>query len=77
MRGSRPCFWKRYEASQLGIVAACMTHTKRSFTVPVAAVTTQPFAPRPVTPKTAVFVVGPMIGSLNGHQIVHSIRAGK
>jgi hypothetical protein len=77
MRGSRPCFWKRYEASQLGIVAACMTHTKRSFTVPVAAVTTQPFAPRPVTPKTAVFVVGPMIGSLKGHQIVHSIRAGK
>jgi hypothetical protein len=77
MRGSRPCFWKRYEASQLGIAAACMTHTKRSATVPVVAVTTQPVVPRPATPKTAVFVVGPMIGGLNGHQIVHSIGAEK
>jgi hypothetical protein len=77
MRGSKPCFWKRYEASQLGIAAACMTHTKRSATATVVAVTTQPVAPRPTMPKTAVFVVGPMIGSLNGYQIVHSIQAGK
>ncbi len=37
MRGSRPGFWKQYEASQLGVAAACMTHTKRTAVRPAVA----------------------------------------
>jgi hypothetical protein len=72
MRGSRPGFWRQYEASQLGVAAACMTHTKllapRPPVTPAYPVATQPIAP----PATRVFVIGPTIGSLNGRRVLHS-----
>ena len=72
MRGSRSGFWKQYEASQLGVAAACMTHTKRiaprPAVTPAYQVAAQPIAP----PATPVFVVGPTIGSLNGRRVFHS-----
>jgi hypothetical protein len=71
MRGSRPSFWKQYEASQLGVAAACMTHTKRTAVSPVVAPVYQ-IATRPIAPQASrVFVVGPTIGSLNGCRVFH------
>ena len=71
MRGSRPSFWKQYEASQLGIAAACMTHTKRTAVSPVVTAVYQ-IATRPIAPPASrVFVVGPMIGSFNGRRVFH------
>jgi hypothetical protein len=62
MRGSRPGTWKQYEASQLNMVAACMTSTKRSTFVPAAAIQV---AHRPAAPAaTRFFVVGPVVGTL-------------
>jgi hypothetical protein len=71
MRGSTPGFWKQYEASQLGIAASCMTHTKRTaFRPPVA--TSNQITPRPATPPASrFFVVGQTIGSLNGCRVFH------
>jgi hypothetical protein len=71
MRGSRPSFWKQYEASQLGVAAACMAHTKRtavgSAVTPAYQIATRPIAP----PASRVFVVGPTIGSFNGRRVFH------
>jgi hypothetical protein len=72
MRGSRPSFWRQYEASQLGVAAACMTHTKRTAFTPVTTPSYQ-IATRPIAPPASrVFVVGPMIGSLDGRRVFHS-----
>jgi hypothetical protein len=71
MRGSRPSFWKQYEASQLGVAAACMTHTKRTVVSPVVTPVYQ-IATRPIAPQASrFFVVGPTIGSLNGRRVFH------
>jgi len=70
MRGSRPGFWRQYEASQLGVAAACMTQTKRAArpaVTPAYQVATTTIAP----PAARVFVVGPTIGSLNGRRVFH------
>ena len=71
MRGSRPGFWRQYEASQLGVAAACMKHTKR--TAPRPAVTpAYQTTTRPVAPAASrVFVVGPTVGSRNGRRVFH------
>jgi hypothetical protein len=71
MRGSRPSFWRQYEASQLGVAAACMTHTKLTAVSPVVTPACQ-IATRPVAPPASrVFVVGSTIGSLNGRRVFH------
>jgi hypothetical protein len=72
MRGSRPGLWKQYDASQLSVAAACMTHTRR--TAPRTAAVTPAYqaATRPIVPPAScVFVVGPTIGSLNGRRVFH------
>jgi hypothetical protein len=72
MRGSRPGFWKQYEASQLGVAAACMTDTKRTAARPAAVTPAYQIATRPIAPPASrVFVVGPTIGSLNGRRVFH------
>jgi predicted nucleotide-binding protein len=74
MRGSRPGFWKQYEVSQLSIAGACMANTKKRATVRPAAVTTNPVATRltaAVPVATRVFVVGPIVGTLNGRRVFH------
>ena len=71
MRGSRPSFWKQYEASQLDVATACMTHTKRTARRPAVTPAYQT-ATRPVAPAASrVFVVGPTVGSLNGRSVFH------
>jgi hypothetical protein len=71
MRGSRPGFWKQYEASQLGVAAACMKHTKRTVPRPATTIAAKP-ATRPVAPAAScVFVVGPTVGSLGGRRVFH------
>ena len=72
MRGSRPGFWKQYEASQVGVAAACMTHTKRTAGRPSVAPAYQIATPTIAPPAERVFVVGPTIGSLNGRRVLHS-----
>jgi hypothetical protein len=73
MRGSRPGFWKQYEASQLGVAVACMTHTKRTAFRPAAATDNSQTVTRPAAPAAScVFVIGPMVGSLDGRRVLHS-----
>ena len=71
MRGSRPSFWKQYEASQLGVAAACMTHTKRTAVSPAVTPANQITTRLAAPPASRVFVVGPTIGSLNGRRVFH------
>ena len=71
MRGSRLGFWRQYEASQLGVAAACMTHTKRTAARPAVTPAYQVATTTIAPPAARVFVVGPTIGSLNGRRVFH------
>ena len=72
MRGPRPGFWRQYEASQLGVAAACMAHTKRTAARPSVEPAYQIATPTIAPPAERIFVVGPTIGSLNGRRVFHS-----